>query len=201
MFFHPDKQSRIDHRGQVGDDSLRYGTVLGQVVTGQDADRTSLGGPTSQQTGDQFRRQTADRRVDVGLQSGSVSGDDIAAAIEMPVRPPDVARLRHRDRDHRHFWPTEVIEIGLVIGSGMNRGKRADDLERVAVCTARDQRIQAVLWCEVVGSVWPTPGERRNSPLRGIGSVRGVPGLMGAMKVAQTDVQEPYRRRSVETSQ
>jgi hypothetical protein len=117
----------------------------------------------------------------------------------MPVRSPDVARLRHGDRDHRHFWPTEVLEISLVIGSGMNRGKRADDLERVAVCTARDQRIQAVLRCEVVGGVWSTTGERCNSPRGGIGSVRGVPGLMGAMKVAQTDVQEPYRRRSVES--
>ena len=69
----------------------------------------------------------------------------------------------------------------------MNRGERADDLERVTVRTARDQRIQAVLWCEIVGGVWTAPGERRNSPRGGIGSVRGVPGLMRAMKVAQTD--------------
>ena len=68
----------------------------------------------------------------------------------------------------------------------MNSGERADDLERVTLCTACDQRVQPLLWCEVVGGVWTAPGERRNSPGGGIGSVRGVPGLMSAMKVAQT---------------
>ena len=134
----------------------------------------------------------------LACRAAAVSGDDVAAAVEMPVRPADIAGLRHRDRDHCHFWPTEVVEIGLVIGRRMNRGKRADDLERVTVCTARDQRIQAVLWSRGRRRCRTAAGERRNAPRGGIGSVRGVPGLMGAMKVAQTDVQEPYRRRSVE---
>ena len=72
---------------------------------------------------------------------------------------------------------------------------------RVALGAARDQRVQPVLGREGLGGVGSAAGESGNSPVGSIGCVGCVPGLMGAVEVAQAEVNETNRWRYRETEQ
>ena len=75
--------------------------------------------------------------------------------------------------------PAQVVEICLVIGSGMYRRECADQLESVSFATAGDQGVEAVLRSEGVCGVASATSEAGDTPLVGIRTVACVPGLMG----------------------
>ena len=77
----------------------------------------------------------------------------------------------------------------------MDRGNRPHDVEGVALGAAGDQRVQPVLRREGLGDVGPATGERRNAPVGGIRGVGCLPGLMGAVEIAQAKVNQSDRRR------
>jgi hypothetical protein len=201
VLLHPCQQRVVDYGGQVSDDRSRHRTVLRQVVTGHDADRTGVSGPTGQKAGDQPPRQTSDGRLDVVLKGRDVGTDDVAAAVQMPVRAAEIGGLGHCDRHRCHLWPSEVVEVRLVIARGVYRGNCPYDIEGVALGAAGDQCVQPILRRQGIGGVRPAARERSDAPLGGIRGVGCVPGLMGAVEVAQAKVNEPDRRRGGETEQ
>ena len=81
-----------------------------------------------------------------------------------------------------------------MLGSGMNRRERADQLESVASAPG-DQGVEAVLRSEGVGGVTSATSEGGDAPLVGIRTVGCVPGLMGPGEVADTEVDHSDRRR------
>ena len=94
-----------------------------------------------------------------------------------------------------HLRPAQVVEVCLVIGGGMNRRECADQLESVSFAAAGDQGVEAVLRSQGIAPCRVArPVKAGDTPLVGIGAVGGVPGLMGAMEVADTEVDDPDRR-------
>ena len=78
-------------------------------------------------------------------------------------------------------------------GQRVVRRTEVAGLEGVALGAAGDQGVQAVLRPEGIGGVAPAAGEGSDAPLVGVRAVRGVPGLMGSMKVADAEVNHPNR--------
>jgi hypothetical protein len=48
------------------------------------------------------------------------------------------------------------------------------------------------LWAKCIGHVGAATGEPGNSPLIGIVRVRGVPGLVGTVEVADPQMHDPH---------
>ena len=67
------------------------------------------------------------------------------ASIKMPIGAAKVCSLGDCDGDDRNLRPAQVVEICLVIGSGMHRRECADQLESVSFAAAGDQGVEAVL--------------------------------------------------------
>jgi hypothetical protein len=118
----------------------------------------------------------------------------------MPVRASEIAGLGHRDRHHSHLGSAKVAEVSLVIGCGVDCRNRPHDVKGVPFGTPGDQGVQPVLRREGFGCIRSATGECSNSPSGSIRGVRRVPGLMGAVEVAQAEVHESDRRRG-ETEQ
>ncbi len=81
-----------------------------------------------------------------------------------------------------------------MVGGGMHRDQGLEDREGVAVGAPGDQRVEAVLRCELLGGM---SGRRpvnaaipHSDGVRGVG---GVPGLVGAVEVAETEMDDPHR--------
>jgi hypothetical protein len=80
-----------------------------------------------------------------------------------------------------------------MLGGGMNRRERADQLESVPFGAAGDQGVQPVLGCERIDHPRAPASESGITPLPRIGAMGGVPSLMRAVKVADTDVDHSHR--------
>ena len=174
------------------DDLGGNGAVLRQVVARQDRDRPGSAAPAGEQTGDQLGGQRDHRRGHVlgqGLDVGSYG-----IGVEVPVRRSQVAGLGDRDGDHRHLGTSKVVEVGLVLARRVHRRNRPDHLELVAVDLPGDQGVEAVLGRQRLRRVGAPAGEGGDAPLRCVTRPGGVPGLVGAVEVAQTEMDDPDRR-------
>ena len=110
------------------------------------------------------------------------------AGVKMPIGAAEIRGLGDGNADDRHLVAAQIVEICLVIGSGMYRRQRADQLESVAFGAAGDQGVEAVLGSEGVCGVTSPTSEAGDTPLVGIRTVACVPGLMGPVEVADTEV-------------
>lgn len=76
------------------------------------------------------------------------------------------------------------------VSSAANAPLRALMTLRLGV--PHDERVEPVLGRERPGEVGTAAGEGGDAPLRGVRRVLGVPGLVGAEEVAQTEVDDPH---------
>ena len=189
----PVRQRLVDRGGQLGDDGRGHLAVLREVVTGEDRDRAGARGAPSQQSRDQPAGQRGDRRIRIGAQGRDVAGHRVPAGVEVAVRAAYVARLGDRDGDHGHLRPAQVVQVGRMVGGWMHRNQGLEDRETISIGAAGDQGVEAVLRRELFGGIRPPAGERRDPPLGRVRGVRGVPGLMSAVEVAEAEVDEPHR--------
>ena len=146
-------------RTTVGGD----GAVLRQVVARQDRDRPGTAAPPGEQSGDQLGGQGDHRRGHVLGQGRDVGAYGVG--VEVPVRPAEVGGLGDGDGDHRDLGPSEVVEVGLVLGRRVHRRDGPDHLELVAVDLPGDQGVETVLRRQRLRRVGPPAGEGGDAPL------------------------------------
>ena len=127
-------------------------------------------------------------------QSFDVGHDHVPVRVQPPVGAGDVPRLGHGDGHDGHLGPAQVVQELVVLGRGVHRRQRADQLERVAVAAPGDQRVEAVLGGQRLRHIGSPTGEGRDPPLVGVGGMGGVPGLVGPVEVADPEVHDPNRR-------
>ena len=80
-----------------------------------------------------------------------------------------------------------------MVGRGVRAGDAADHVEPVAVGGAGDQRVEAVLRGHRLGERGAASGEGGDAPLGRVGCVLGVPGLVSAEEVAETEMDQRHR--------
>src|SRR5688500_16754907 len=113
----------------------------------------------------------------------------------MPIGAAEIGGLGDGDGDDRHLAAAQIVEVGRVIGSGMYCRERADQLKSVAFGAASDEGVEAVLGSEGICGVTSATSKAGDTPLVGIGTVARVPGLMGPVEVANTEMDHSDRRR------
>ena len=186
----PGGQPGVDGLGEIPDDAGGDRSVAGQVVAGYERDRARVGPAAGGQPGDQPAGRGPDGTAQVAAQGLDVRPDRGVVPVESAVGPAQVAGLGHGEGDGSDLRRGDVAEPGVVVGRGVRTGHSADHGVPVAVGRPGDEGVEPVLRGHRLGEPGAAAGEAAVAPLGGVGCVLGVPGLVSAEEVAETQVDQ-----------